>query len=231
MSDMIAAARSLLIVNPNTNEETTRLLVATARSEAAGTGAIVRGVTAAAGPRMITDPVALAAAEPHVVAAARRAVAEGDVDAIVVGAYGDPGVDRVAEATGLPVVGIGAASVRTAAGGGRRFAIATTTSLLVDAMRELARRNDVLDSYVGCYLTDSPADELDDPGRLVDELRAAALRAHADGAEAIVIGGGPLSAAAGLLAAETGAGLRIVEPVREAVREALALVAAAPPVR
>ncbi|GAA4783774.1 aspartate/glutamate racemase family protein [Microbacterium gilvum] len=218
---MPGAPLALLIVNPNTNDDTTRLLVATA-GEAAGPGVEVAGATAAHGPRMITDPQALAAAAPHVARAAVEAMRRRRVDAIVIGAYGDPGLVETAAATGVPVVGIGGASVQAAARGGRRFAIATTTGRLTGALHDLVERNGLLDRYIGCYLTASPAERLDDAERLVDELRTACRRAQADGAEAVVIGGGPLSAAAETLTRELGDELPIIEPVKEAVATALA---------
>ena len=214
--------RTLVIVNPNTSLATTRLLVSVARDAVRGQDVRVAGETAAEGPAMITTPTALAAAAVHVVAAARRAAAAHAPDAIVVAAFGDPGAAEAAEATGLPVVGIGAAAVRAASAGGRRFAIATTTGRLEPVIRALVADAGGLDRYAGCFLTASPAEELDDPNQLFHELHAAVLRARAAGAEAVIIGGGPLSAAAERLAAEFAGVLPIVEPIRAAVAEALA---------
>lgn len=216
----------ILVVNPNTNERTTALLVETAR-RAAGEEADVQGVTAASGPLMITDPVALSAAASHVVDAALRVASHSRVDAIVVGAYGDPGVEETRVATGLPVIGIGSASMRAAARGGRRFAVATTTPMLAPALGELAKASGVGALYTGCYLTRSAADELLDHSPLVAELREACECARAGGADVVVIGGGPLSAAAEDLVTVFGEALPIVEPVREAVRAVLSTLSSA----
>ncbi|QHC64725.1 hypothetical protein GSU69_05345 [Rathayibacter festucae] len=209
-------------MNPNTSVATTRLLVAVARDAVRGEDVRVVGETVAQGPSIITTPSALSAAAVHVVTAARRAVLLHAPDAIVVAAFGDPGAAEAAEATGLPVVGIGAAAVRAASAGGRRFAIATTTGRLEPVLRALVADAGSLDAYAGCFLTASPAEELEDPDRLHGELRAAVLQAQAAGAEAVIIGGGPLSAAAERLAAEFAGVLPIVEPIRAAVAEALA---------
>lgn len=217
--------RTIVVVNPNTSVATTRLLVAVARDAVRGEDVRIVGETVAQGPSIITTPTALAAAAAHVVTAARRAVPLHAPAAIVVAAFGDPGAAEAAEATGLPVVGIGAAAVRAASADGRRFAIATTTGRLEPVLRALVADAGGLDAYAGCFLTLSPAEELDDPERLHRELRAAVLRARAAGAEAVIIGGGPLSAAAGLLAAEFDGVLAIVEPIRAAVAEALAATA------
>ncbi|TDX76616.1 Asp/Glu/hydantoin racemase [Rathayibacter sp. PhB151] len=214
--------RTVVVVNPNTSVATTRLLVAVARDAVRGEDVRIVGETVAQGPSIITTPAALSAAAAHVVAAARRAVLLHAPDAIVVAAFGDPGAADAAEATGLPVVGIGAAAVRAASAGGRRFAIATTTGRLEQVLRALVADAGALDAYAGCFLTASPAEELEDPDRLHGELHAAVLLAQAAGAEAVIIGGGPLSAAAERLAAEFAGVLPIVEPIRAAVAEALA---------
>lgn len=220
--------RTLVVVNPNTSEATTRLLVTAARA-AVGEGDDVEivGVTVAEGPSIITSPSALAAAAGLVVEAAREAAARLDPSALIVAAFGDPGAAGAAIATGLPVIGIGGAAVRSASAGGRRFAIATTTAQLEPALRELVDAEGALAEYAGCFLTESAAEELEDPERLLAELRAALLRARAAGAEAVVIGGGPLSAAAAGLAEEFRGRIPVIEPVRAAVGEALAVRAGA----
>ncbi|MFI9003980.1 aspartate/glutamate racemase family protein [Streptomyces sp. NPDC053541] len=90
----------MVLVNPNTSAATTRMMTGIARRALAGTGLRVRGVTVAAGPPMLTDPAALSAAVPHVLAAARRALAAGDCAALIVAAFGDPGVPELREDRG-----------------------------------------------------------------------------------------------------------------------------------
>ncbi|MFF9199728.1 aspartate/glutamate racemase family protein [Streptomyces sp. NPDC014779] len=90
----------MVLVNPNTSAAATRMMTGIARRALAGTGLRVRGVTVAAGPPMLTDPAALSAAVPHVLAAARRALAAGDCAALIVAAFGDPGVPELREDRG-----------------------------------------------------------------------------------------------------------------------------------
>ncbi|MFE7517584.1 aspartate/glutamate racemase family protein, partial [Streptomyces sp. NPDC057540] len=80
----------MVLINPNTSAATTATMTALAR-RALGPALPVRGVTAARGPRMLTDPQALRAAAPEVLAAGRRAMGEGDFAAHQVAAVGDPG--------------------------------------------------------------------------------------------------------------------------------------------
>ena len=89
-----AHPRRVLVVNPNSNAETTAMMCDFARAELPG--AEVVGATARGGPRMIVDPDALRASRRYVVAQALRHREEAEYDAIVVAAIGDP--DRLERA-------------------------------------------------------------------------------------------------------------------------------------
>ncbi|MFJ3582719.1 aspartate/glutamate racemase family protein [Streptomyces sp. NPDC090127] len=80
-----------MLINPNTSAATTAMMTAIAR-RTLGPAVTVRGVTVARGPRMLTDPAALRAAAPEVLAAGRHALTEGTCHALLVAAFGDPGV-------------------------------------------------------------------------------------------------------------------------------------------
>lgn len=225
-------APEVLLVNPNTNSATTTMLARIAEEhllEAEGSSLAwsegprirVRAVSVATGPSVIVDEVGLHAAESAVLECARREVRPETV-AIVVGAIGDPGVAALRAAFTLPVVGIGEASARAAAQGGRRFGIVTTTPLLTGSLHALGRRFGPAGSFTGVRLTDSSAVTLaGDPARQLRELeRACLLCRETDGAEAVVIGGGPLGSSARELAALLG--MVIVQPVPSAIDEVLA---------
>ena len=212
--------RTVLLVNPNTNQRTTEMMRAIAEAELAPSGVAVEGITAAAGPLMIVDPEGLAAAAPHVVDAVRRRLAAGagGVAAVVVAAIGDPGRAKLEEELahrGIPVVGIGQASVLAASLAGRPFGMATSTGLLAGSLGALADEHRGRSPFVGVHLTESPPAELAaDPERQYEELAAAVRECVAAGAEAVVIAGGPLSATARRLAGEGIA--QIVEPIPSA---------------
>ncbi|GAA3389335.1 aspartate/glutamate racemase family protein [Streptomyces roseoviridis] len=91
----------MVLINPNSSTATTRMMTAIARSTLAGRNLHVRGVTAPHGPAMLTDPTSLRAAVPHVLAAAHQALASGDCAALIVGAFGDPGVGELRRAWSL----------------------------------------------------------------------------------------------------------------------------------
>ncbi|MFF8836998.1 aspartate/glutamate racemase family protein [Streptomyces sp. NPDC015130] len=234
-----------MLINPNTSTATTAMMTAIARrtlaalgtegGAGAGAGAgraalgvrAVRGVTVARGPLMLTDPAALRAAAPEVLAAGLRAAAEGDCAALLVGAFGDPGLDALRAATGLPVAGLGEAALLEAAAGGRPFGVATTTPLLADAIAERVAALGLADRYTGIRLTAGAPERLSaDPVLLHDRLeRAVRACAERDGARAVVIGGGPLGEAAEALRARCA--VELVAPVPAACRALTGLLSTA----
>lgn len=215
----------LLIVNPNTNAATTRLLETVARQQLEGTHLAVRGVTVDEGPRMIVEPAALDASVSYVVERTRRAVTE-QTRGVIVGAIGDPGVDELRRLYDIPVVGIGEASVRAAAEGGRRFGMATSTGLLSLRLEQLVARHSAPGRFTGIRFTPTLADDLaaDPEQQFVELQRAVHDSAVFDGAEAVIIGGGPLSESARRIAAASS--VPIIEPVPSAIARLLAYSAA-----
>ncbi|MFN3614765.1 MAG: aspartate/glutamate racemase family protein [Rubrimonas sp.] len=204
----------LMVLNPNTNAATTAGMVALAQ-ETAGAAARVSGATAGFGAPMITDPDALAVAA--------RAVAAAELphcDAVIVAAFGDPGIEALRDRLAVPVVGLAEAGMAEAAAGGRRFAVATTTPRLVEAITDRAAALGH-QGFAGVWLTPGdPVALAAHPVRLRDALADACARAVAEGgAEAVIVGGGPLAEAARTLAASSPA--PIVEPLPAAVRLAL----------
>ncbi|MCX5394067.1 aspartate/glutamate racemase family protein [Streptomyces sp. NBC_00094] len=219
-----------MLINPNTSAETTAMMTAIARrtlgapgagprASGAPAGALsVRGVTVTRGPRILTDPAALRAAAPEVLAAGLRAAAADDCAALLVGAFGDPGLEELRAATGLPVAGLGEAALLEAAADGTPFGIATTTPLLADAIAARVAALGLGDRYTGIRLTTGTPERLSaDPALLLDRLeRAVRACVERDGARAVVIGGGPLGEAAEELHARCA--VRVVAPIPAACR-------------
>ncbi|WP_306330584.1 aspartate/glutamate racemase family protein, partial [Streptomyces venezuelae] len=124
--------------------------------------------------------------------------AGGDCAALLVGAFGDPGLAELRAATGVPVVGLGEAALREAAEGETPFGVATTTPLLAGSIAARVAALGLADRYTGLRLTAGDPELLSaDPDALLDQLeRAVRACAVRDGARAVVIGGGPLGEAA-----------------------------------
>ncbi|GAB3128671.1 aspartate/glutamate racemase family protein [Tsukamurella serpentis] len=221
---MIDSRSRVLIVNPNSNTDTTAMLVRVAAS--AAPDFCFRGVTAAFGPRMIVDPPALHESARATVDAVAGAVRESCPDAVIVGAFGDPGLGELAQMLSIPVVGIGRSAVTAAVRGGR-FAVATTTPALRGAIDDLVADAAPGADYAGTFICDGdPVALAAEPDRMYQALSGTVDEAVAAGARAVVIGGGPLSDSAARLAERTDA--EIVEPVPAAVRALTGMLGGAP---
>jgi len=208
-----------LLVNPNTNVATTERMVEIAR-DAARPDVVIKGATAGFGVPLITEPSALAVAADAVEALVRSTDMR-PFDGVIVAAFGDPGLDRIRALVPCPVTGIAEAGLAEAAAGGRRFAVATTTPSLVASIEGLARHYGHAAFFIGTYLTTGDLDALmRQPERLADALENASRAAIDAGAEAVVIGGGPLAVAARTIAPRLP--VPIIEPIPAAVRLAIA---------
>lgn len=213
--------RTLALINPNTCESTTRMMVEIARGALpACSDWVVEGITVTAGPPMITDEATLRRSAAEVLRSAVKCNArEGtDVRAIVVGAIGDPGLTDVRRKLDVPAFGLAESAILEAATGGRRFGIVTTTPGLVNAIEARVAELGVLAQYTGIRLTPGDPQELTTDPRLLEiQLRKCVEESLVDdGAEAVIIGGGPLSRAAASL---QGLFQRpVLSPVQSAVR-------------
>ena len=205
----------LTLINPNTNATTTEEMVSIAA--AACPSAQIFGLTAPFGAALITCPDELATAARAV---ASLAPDLGVTDGVIIAAFGDPGLADLRALVNRPVTGIAEAGMAEAARDGRRFAVVTTTPNLVAQISACARIYDHT-GYIGAWLTEGdPVIVMGDPVALVAALSDACHRAMLEGAEAIVIGGGPLAQAARSLARSVP--VPLVEPVPAAVRLAIA---------
>lgn len=207
----------IALVNPNTSATATEMMVSIAEEEAAGR-ATIDGLTAPFGAALITEPVALAVAADAVVALTPSLRA---ADAVIVAAFGDPGLAELRARLTCPVTGIAEAAMAEAGAGGRRFAVVTTTRDLSGEIAATARRYGHT-AFAGTWTTPGdPAALMACTDALLEALAAAARAAVEDGgAEAVVVGGGPLARAARALAGTLP--VPLVEPVPAAVRLSLA---------
>lgn len=217
----------LVIVNPNTSTATTDAMVAVARQELAGTPDIqVLGVTASSGPPMIVDPVSLRSSESEVLRLGQEAHSHygQQLSGLVVGAFGDPGLRQLRQLLTVATTGLAEASIMDASAGGRKFGIATTTPALEDAMRASVTDLGASGAFTGFRFTrGDPRALVRDPRDLVSELaRAAQECVDDDGADAVIIGGGPLASSTQQIAAQVD--IALVNPVVAACRRAVSLM-------
>jgi len=161
----------ILLINPNTSESTTSRMVAIAQA-AAPAGTTVIGATARAGVAMITDEASLRASVSEVIALG--VAAAGDVDGMIVAAFGDPGLADLRGRVTVPVVGIAESAMHAAAAGGRRFGIATVTPGLAGAITARATALGLQACFTGLRLTEGdPLALVAEPAQLLAALAAA----------------------------------------------------------
>ncbi|PSO18817.1 aspartate/glutamate racemase family protein [Bradyrhizobium sp. MOS003] len=217
------SGRRILLINPNSLEATTAMMVAIARSEIPDGFEIV-GATATRAPPMIVSADALDAAAPEVeeIALAARGACAG----IIVSAFGDPGLAGIKASTDLPAVGIGESAMLEAAEAGRRFGVATTTPRLGAKIDALPQALGLGHRYTGTRFADGDPHELmRDPERLLAALAGAVEACIVqDGAEAVIIGGGPLGEAARQL--QPMFTVPIIAPISSAVARIIGLITA-----
>lgn len=207
----------IALLNPNTDTRATELMLDSARP-ALSAGATIEGRTAPRGELMIVNERALHAAAPGIVEMGLQAQADG-FDALIVSGFGDPGLEALRATVSVPVLGIAEAGIAAAGAAGRRYSIVTVTHELHDSLRMSTERYGFQQNLASIRFTQGePLGLVQDAQHLQDALLQTCQSAmHDDGAQAIVIGGGPLARAANAIALQLP--IPVIEPVAAAVRQ------------
>ncbi len=211
----------ILIINPNISESVSQLIADEAR----------RAASPGTGITMLTAPFGVAYIETRFEAligayAAATLAAEHwqGHDAVIVAAFGDPGVAGIREALDIPVVGLTEAALATACLLGNRFSIVGISRRIAAWYRESVERNGLVGRLASVRSLDQP---LRDIGRVQDD-HAARLKAlcnavvDEDGADVVILGGAPLAGLARSIEGEIP--VPVVDGVSSAVRHAETLV-------
>ncbi|UXU76328.1 MULTISPECIES: aspartate/glutamate racemase family protein [unclassified Paracoccus (in: a-proteobacteria)] len=189
----------IVLINPNSNEEATRAMTELAQA-AVGDAALVQGHSNAGAPALLTTPQDMADAIPGVVRIGTEVSADPRVKALIVSAFSDPGLPELRAAVRIPVLGIGEEVFHEAARNGRPFGIVTVTpdEKLVASFRDKAESLGYGAQYRGVRVTPGDPKLLVRDPALLDAALAEAARQSItrDGAQAVIMGGGPLSASA-----------------------------------
>ena len=199
----------ILIINPNSDEQTHELLKAEAQRFLNGR-AKADVISLKTAPRLVVtfEDQASSTAELIEVMKAKRE----EYDGFVIACHGDPGLDLVREmAGGRPVWGIGQASMRMASAGGG-FAVITPSAGIIIKKRALARKY---------YCEDQLREIVVSRGNTADDLLEAGKKALENSAvQALVLGCANYAGKAAILEQE----LRV--PVMDGLICALALTEA-----
>jgi Asp/Glu/hydantoin racemase len=206
--------KHIVLINPNTSAKTTAFMTDIARRYLPE-GYSITAMTAESGVAMIVNVAELKASENGVVqmGLSQAKAAQG----IIVSAFGDPGLETLRTCISIPVVGLCGASMIEASREGRKFGIATVTPDLVACFSDKARSMGFEGNYTGTRLTKGdPVQLASDPAALLLALEYAAQECiDDDGAEVVIIGGGPLGLAAESL--QNSFAIPIISPIRCAV--------------
>ncbi|HEV7263412.1 MAG TPA: aspartate/glutamate racemase family protein [Falsiroseomonas sp.] len=216
----------ILVVNSNTTDSVTDRIAAAARA-AASPGTAIEAVTAPFGLPLIVTRADWLVAGPATLAA--LAARRGDYDAAVIACFGDPGLDAAKELLDVPVLGISEAAFHAASMLGRRFGVVSFTAALRPMFEECLAHHGLAARCAGFRMGPPFAG---DPGRVAEEradLIADLCRQsiEQDGAEVIILAGGPLAGLAPVLAPRVP--VPLVDGTTAAVRLAEAMVGLVPP--
>ena len=190
----------LLIVNPNTSLSTTRRIEEAAQA-VARSGDVFRTCRAAFGPELIVTAEHGAEAARGVVEAVRRH--PETPDGIVLASFGDTGAEDVHRLwPHIPVIGIAEAAFATALRIGGPFSIVTFAPEVAEPLRQKAIAHGAGEvllqvAHLNDTLSGDPADQAD---ALAEPLADLCRSCAEEGAESIILGGGPLAGLANRIA-------------------------------
>lgn len=215
----------ILLVNSNTTPAVTERIGAAARA-VASPGTAITAVSAPFGLPLIVTRADWLVAGPATLAA--LAQHSGAYDAAVIACFGDPGLDAAKELIDVPVLGISEAAFHAAAMLGRRFGVVSFTAALRPMFEDCLAHHGLAARCAGFRM--GPAFS-GDPGRVAEErldvlAALCAESAEQDGAECIILAGGPLAGVAPLL--QPRIALPLVDGTQAAVRLAEAMAGLMP---
>ncbi len=211
----------LLIVNPNTSQGVTARIAEAAQAVALPTDDFTT-VSAAFGPELIVTEEDARHAIKGVVATVEAH--EGPVDGIILASFGDTGAREIRRLRpGTPVIGIAGAAFATVRALGGTFGIVTFGDSVAPPLLRKVEETGLADSFLG--IASVKDGDKGDPGkvqsRLHAELKALCHDIVNRGADAIVLGGGPLAGLARTL------GPSIPVPIVDGTQAAIGLMRAA----
>lgn len=215
----------LLLINPNISDSVSDLIAAEARASAPQ-GCDITVLTAPFGVAYIeTRFEALIGAYATAQVAAEHYAAH---DAVIVAAFGDPGLSGLREALPVPVLGLTESALASACLLGHRFSIVAISQRIQAWYREVVESHGLQHRLASIRALDRPLASI---GNVQAEHGEALLAlcekvVKEDGAEVIILAGAPLAGLARSLKGQLP--VPVVEGVSSAVRHAVSMVALQP---
>jgi allantoin racemase len=187
--------RQLLVINPNTSANVTALLQQHVQA-AAGSHVSVRSVTARFGAPYISDEASYAVAAHAALDAWATALSDTkrQPDAVLIGCFGDPGLQALRESSPVPVTGLAEAAFIEAARHGR-FAVVTGGERWAPILQRLAQSLGHAQALAGIHTVAPTGAQLAaDPVAARQLLTQACLNAvHQLGVQTVILGGAGLA--------------------------------------
>jgi allantoin racemase len=211
----------ILLLNPNMSSAMTHIMANVAHSIASDNVEIVP-VTAPKG-----FPYISSRAEAQIAGAfALETIAEHehDVDAVIIAAFGDPGLKAAREQFNLPIVGMAQASIMTAALLGEQFSIVTFTPLMSRWYVDSVEDSGLSGKFLGVRTPDAnKLDAFAEQSTMETELlRLVNQSVSEDRADVVILGGAPLAGMASKMQSQVNA--LLLDPISSAVVLAESLV-------
>ncbi len=184
----------LLLVNPNMTAAMTDCMAGIARG-IAGSRAEIVPLTAARG-----FPYIASRAEAQIGGAiALEMIADNleGIDAVIIAAFGDPGLAGARELFDLPVVGMAEAAAMSAAMMGDRFSVVTFSPLMTRWYDDCIRATGLGGRFTGVRTPEAREVDVANvrTGLRAELIRLANRAAEEDGADVVILGGAPLRVA------------------------------------
>ena len=211
----------ILVVNSNTTDAVTARIAFTAVAACPG-GIMVHTISAPFGLPLIVTRADWLVAGPATLAA--LAAHQGEYDAAVIACFGDPGLDAAKELLGVPVLGISEAAFHAASMLGRRFGVVSFTAALKPMFEDCLDHHGLRGRCAGFRMGPSFSG---DPGTVAEERQALLLdlvrqSVELDGADVVILAGGPLAGVAAQLQPQVA--VPLVDGTVAAIRLAAALI-------
>ena len=190
--------KKIVLINPNSNSNSTKSMADLARLEADGKYEIVERTNTGV-PLLLSTPEHYTNAVSGVVQIGKEEAKDGNVVAIIVSAFSDPGLKELRAEVDIPVFGIGEEVFHAAAEGNRKFGIVTITPnpSLLKSFADKAKSLGYENLYQGVRVTEGDFNDLvASPSKMDAALIEAVNNSISlDSAGAVIVGCGPCSIA------------------------------------
>ena len=207
----------ILLYNPNTSESITKTLYDTAKL-VVSEGTTLIPMTAEKGfPYISTKPEALITGTTVLETIAKY---NSEYDAVIIAAFGDPGLIAARDLFDIPVIGLGEAAMLSACLFGKKFSIISFTNAMSSWYEESVEILGLQSRYAGFRAIEGVVLSIDQIQSLQKDslIKSAKKAVEVDGGDVIIFAGAPLSGFKKIVQAEIS--VPIIDCAEAAVKQA-----------